>query len=239
MAGADFIACALGGLGSCAIAAGDVAVGAATDGVTGNILERLQQEFAETTSAWISQVMSSWMSVPSANPLTTGYDSSVPSNPQLVPALEVVRDSLSMVTIALGILGIFAVVVRSVVRNSAQDLIGILKLLGNVIAVSLFGVTAVWIGIQWSDAYAPWILERVQTEISSPDLGTALFSPQALAASGFVTSGIVTIIVILGSLAQMVAMLFRGALLMVFLSIWLRRPAPSRRLARRRGCRRW
>lgn len=171
-------------------------------------------------TAWISQLFSFWMKVPSANPLTTSYDSDVPSNPQLIPALTMIRDSLSTVTIALGVLGIFMVIIRSVMRNSAHDLLGIVKLLANVIGVSVFGVTVVWVGIQASDAYEPWILERVQNQIGSTDMAGVLFPAAALSAAGFMTTGIVALVVILGSLAQTVAMLFRGALLMVFLAVW-------------------
>lgn len=186
--------------------------------------DRLLTELASAMVRTSSLVMTFWMKVPSANPLTTPYTSggqatAVPTSPQLTDAISTARGSLLALVAVVGFLGIVVAAVRAVRHNRASEMIPIPEMLFRLIAVSMFGVVAVWVGIQASDLYANWILERAQPGFGSqPSPG--LIKEQWIISAGLVTGGLQVLVGVLASLAQIMFMFFRGALLLLMVVVW-------------------
>ena len=186
--------------------------------------DRLLAELAGAMVRASDLVMTFWMKVPSANPLTTPYTSGgqptpVPAAPQLTEAISTARGSLVALMAVVGFVGIVVAAVRAVRHNRASDLISIPEMLFRLIAVSMFGVVVVWVGIQASDFYATWILDRAQPGFGSkPSPG--LIKEQWIITAGLVTGGLQVLVGVLASLAQIMFMFFRGALLLLLLVVW-------------------
>lgn len=198
--------------------AANVAVSTAGD----NIVKTLQSMVVETAMNANSLIMTLWIKTPGANPLTTDYDQALPADPQLIAPLADIQASLLTVTGLFGIVGILVAVARTVIKNRAAELLTVVKMLGNVMAVALAAVVAVWVGIQAADEFSLWLVESTIDGIgdSYAEGEHSLFDSESLLSVGLLTGSFTMLLALLGSLVQVVFMFFRGALLMVLLAVW-------------------
>lgn len=200
------------------------AAGNAVGQVAQSGFDRLLAELAAAMVRTSNLVMTFWMKVPSANPLTTPYTTggrptAVPTTPELTDAISTARGSLLALVAVVGFVGIVVAAARAVRHNRAGEMIPIPEMLFRLIAVSMFGVVAVWVGIQTTDLYANWILERAQPGFgATPSPG--FIKEEWIISAGLVTGGLQVLVGVLASLAQIMFMFFRGALLLLLLVVW-------------------
>ena len=191
--------------------------------VSKGALEKMLDSSVEAATQSMNYMLSVWMRIPTPNFLRgVAYGDLPPQgtdpSSSLIPAVQNVWGALVYVEGVMVFLSICAIVLRTVQQNRAGELVNVGVVLLKLITVTSFGLLAAWVLIGASDEYAPWIMK---VSAAGSDVGTeSLVRAAALTQLGLIGGSLMSLLLLLGSVMQILFMIFRGAMLVVLIAVW-------------------
>ena len=177
--------------------------------IAGNIangaIDQFVAKIGEGLNKLFELLATSWFNVPSPDV----------ANSTVVQSLS---GDLRWITIYIAIFGMLFGLGRMAWELKAAPALMILRMIINLVAVSALGATIVAILVDAGDQFAPWVVSRATGEPFSSSTLTGLLNPATL--QGNVAIGlIVGLLAMLGTLAQVIFMVVRGAMLIVLVAL--------------------
>jgi len=171
--------------------------------IAGNIANSAIDQFVAKIGEGLNKLFellaTSWFNVPSPDV----------ANSTVVRSLS---GDLRWITIYIAIFGMLFGLGRMAWELKATPALTILRMIINLIAVSALGATIVAILVDAGDQFAPWVVSRATGEPFSSSTLTGLLNPATLQ-SNVAIGLIVGLLAMFGTLAQVIFMVVRGAML--------------------------
>jgi len=180
-------------------------IGGVIGGWANGVVENFVTSLAEGTMSVLQVVNSFWLYMPSPD-VESDWIASIQGN-------------LAWYTYAFAVLGIFIAVGQMLISGDFKGGAPGIKMIVNLILVTGVYTTIVALMLKAGDAFAPWIIEKATGQ--EMDI-TAILSVAAIQMTGVGPAFLLVILAFLGSIANALFMLVRGAmisLLVVFLPI--------------------
>jgi type IV secretion system protein TrbL len=189
--GCDWLGeCVVDGIGDI----GDTVVGGAVNGAAESIVKSLAEGMENTLSA----ISTFWISLPSP---------SVEND-----AIRTITHGLGWYTYAFAVVGILLALLRMAQTNELSSGLPAVKMVFNLILVTgayAVGFTAL---IKASDAFAPWIIEKATGQELTL---TGMISSATIMTTGIGPALLIAVVGFLASLANVVFMVLRGAMISI------------------------
>jgi hypothetical protein len=177
--------------------------------IAGNIANSAIDQFVAKIGEGLNKLFellaTSWFNVPSPDV----------ANSTVVRSLS---GDLRWITIYIAIFGMLFGLGRMAWELKATPALTILRMIINLIAVSALGATIVAILVDAGDQFAPWVVSRATGEPFSSSTLTGLLNPATLQ-SNVAIGLIVGLLAMFGTLAQVIFMVVRGAMLIVLVAL--------------------
>ena len=177
--------------------------------IAGNIangaIDQFVAKIGEGLNKLFELLATSWFNVPSPDV----------ANSTVVQSLS---GDLRWITIYIAIFGMLFGLGRMAWELKAAPALMILRMIINLVAVSALGATIVAILVDAGDQFAPWVVSRATGEPFSSSTLTGLLNPATLQ-SNVAIGLIVGLLAMLGTLAQVIFMVVRGAMLIVLVAL--------------------
>jgi hypothetical protein len=180
-------------------------LGCAAQTVANSAIDQFVQKIGEGLNKLFELLATSWFNVPSPDV----------ANSTVVRSLS---GDLRWITIYIAILGMLFGLGRMAWELKATPALTILRMIINLVAVSALGATIVAILVDAGDQFAPWVVSRATGEPFSSSILTGLLNPSTLQ-SNVAIGLIVGLLAMLGTLAQVIFMVVRGAMLIVLVAL--------------------
>lgn len=180
-------------------------LGCAAQTVANSAIDQFVGKIGEGLNKLFELLATSWFKVPSPDV----------ANSTVVRSLS---GDLRWITIYIAIFGMLFGLGRMAWELKATPALTILRMIVNLIAVSALGATIVAILVDAGDQFAPWVVSRATGEPFSSSTLTGLLNPATLQ-SNVAIGLIVGLLAMLGTLAQVVFMVVRGAMLIVLVAL--------------------
>ncbi len=195
---------------------GDV-VGGATDAVASSAADSFFQFIADGMRDVLETLSTFWMKVPSPE-VASGSGQSWTGS-ETITSIQSWIAPVGFVIFTIT-LGIALVKISYDTRRAGEGFNAIIRSLVTTLAGGLPLLAVTMLGIQFGDLFSPWILEQASGESTSEGFKNAFVGSMVGPAGGQGTGAllILYIVAILGSLAQIVFMVVRGAAMIVLLS---------------------
>ncbi len=180
-------------------------LGCAAQTVADSAIDKFVGKIGEGLNKLFELLATSWFSMPSPDV----------ANSAVVRSLS---GDLRWITIYIAIFGMLFGLGRMAWELKATPALTILRMIINLIAVSALGATIVAILVDAGDQFAPWVVSRATGEPFSTSTLTGLLNPATLQ-SNVAIGLIVGLLAMLGTLAQVIFMVVRGAMLIVLVAL--------------------
>jgi type IV secretion system protein TrbL len=179
--------------------------GAIGDAVVGGAIDKFVEKLGDGLNKLFEILATTWFKVPSPDVSQS-------------PVVRSLTGDLRWITLYIATLGVLLGLGRMAWELRATPGLAIARMIINLVAVSALGATTVAILVQAGDAFAPWIVSRATGEPFNSATLTALVNPAALKDN--VAIGLILgLLAMLGTLAQIVFMIVRGAMLIILVAL--------------------
>lgn len=181
------------------------AIGGAVGSAAGSAIDKFVEKIGEGINKLFELLATAWFEVPSPD-----VDSST-----VVRALS---GDLRWITLYIATLGVLLALGRMAWELRAMPGLAAVRMIVNLVAVSALGATVVAILVDAGDHFAPWVVSRATGEPFNSQVLTTLMNPAILRQN--VAIGIVIgLLAMLATLAQVVFMVVRGAMLIILVAL--------------------
>lgn len=176
-------------------------LGCAADAVVGGAIDKFVEKLGEGLNKLFEILATTWFKVPSPDVSES-------------PVVRSLTGDLRWITLYIATLGVLLGLGRMAWELRATPGLAIARMMLNLVAVSALGATTVAILVRAGDTFSPWIVSRATGEPFNSATLTALVDPIALKDN--VAIGLMLgLLAMLGTLAQIVFMIVRGAMLII------------------------
>ncbi len=179
-------------------------VGGIVSGVTDSALDALVKSIADAVESMLQTVSTFWLSVPSP-----AVDS---------PAVAITRLNLEWLVAIMVAVGLMVAMARMAITNRVSEVAGLGRMyltLTLVTGISTLVVTAL---LQAGDQMAPWFIQQATGQSFSSTSATLITSAM-LTGTGQGAGLILGLLALLASILQIVAMLVRGAFVVLIMGV--------------------
>lgn len=177
--------------------------------LAGSAIDAFVKSLAEDVEEVLATVSTMWMGVPS--PVLAADDA--PTG-----VVAAISDDLSFYTMVFGIIGVLFAAGKMGLTRRAEEAEPIGRMLVTLTIVSSAGAAIVAAAVGAGDLFAPWIIQRA-TGGSFSEGALSLVSTSMVLGVGRGLGLILGLAALLGSIAQVIFMIFRGAMITLLVSV--------------------
>ena len=185
------------------------AVGDAAGAVAGGAISAFVESVAESVETLLMVVSTTWMNIPS--PLVA-----VGNEPTGVIA-AISRD-LSFYTLVFAMVGVLVAAAKVGLSGRGDAALPAVRMVITLVIVSAAGAATVSAAIAAGDAFAPWIIYRATGQDFSDGV-VGILTAATISRSGVGVGLLVGVAALLGCIAQVVFMVFRGAMITMLMAV--------------------
>lgn len=180
-------------------------LGCAADAVVGGAIDKFVEKIGDALNKLFEILATTWFKVPSPDVSQS-------------PVVRSLTGDLRWITLYIATLGVLLGLGRMAWEMRATPGLAIARMMLNLIAVSALGATTVAVLVQAGDSFSPWIVSRATGEPFNSEVLTTLINPATLREN--IAIGLVLgLLAMLGTLAQIIFMIVRGAMLIILVAL--------------------
>ncbi|WP_298461181.1 hypothetical protein [uncultured Cellulomonas sp.] len=197
-----------GPFGSAKCVVGD-AIGDAAGALAGSAIGAFVESVAEAVETVLMVVATTWMNIPS--PVVA-----VGNEPTGI--IAAISSDLSFYTMVFAMIGVLFAAGKLALSGRGDAALPAVRMVVTLIIVSAAGAAVVSAAIAAGDAFAPWIIYRATgKEFSDGVVG--IMTAATITSSGMGVGLLVGLAALLGCIAQVVFMVFRGAMITLLMAV--------------------
>ena len=200
---------------------GNLAGGAAS-AVTNGFLDELRKSCVDATVSLLKTLGTFWLDIPSPNlnaPLNTATGNPVAGTGDPTSGVAMLQGYLVPFTLIAAVVGLILCGARMGMTARGEHGVEGAKMLVRVVAVSAAGAVVVALLTKAGDDFSPWLINKASGQPFDKSAPSLLGQESLLAMTPFLTI-IVSIFAIFGSIALVIFMILRSALLIVLVAVW-------------------
>jgi len=200
---------------------GNLAGGAAS-AVTNGFLDELRKSCVDATVSLLKTLGTFWLDIPSPNlnvPLNTATGNPVAGTGDPTSGVAMLQGYLVPFTLIAAVVGLILCGARMGMTARGEHGVEGAKMLVRLVAVSAAGAVVVALLTKAGDDFSPWLINKASGQPFDKSAPSLLGQESLLAMTPFLTI-IVSIFAIFGSIALVIFMILRSALLIVLVAVW-------------------
>ncbi len=195
---------------------------AAASAVTNSFLDELRKSCVDATVSLLKTLGTFWLDIPSPNlnvPLNTATGNPVAGTGDPTSGVAMLQGYLVPFTLIAAVVGLILCGARMGMTARGEHGVEGAKMLVRLVAVSAAGAVVVALLTKAGDDFSPWLINKASGQPFDKSAPSLLGQESLLAMTPFLTI-IVSIFAIFGSIALVIFMILRSALLLVLVAVW-------------------
>jgi len=194
----------------------------AASAVTNSFLDELRKSCVDATVSLLKTLGTFWLDIPSPNlnaPLNTATGNPVAGTGDPTSGVAMLQGYLVPFTLIAAVVGLILCGARMGMTARGEHGVEGAKMLVRLVAVSAAGAVVVALLTKAGDDFSPWLINKASGQPFDKSAPSLLGQESLLAMTPFLTI-IVSIFAIFGSIALVIFMILRSALLLVLVAVW-------------------
>ena len=194
----------------------------AASAVTNSFLDELRKSCVDATVSLLKTLGTFWLDIPSPNlnaPLDTATGNPVAGTGDPTSGVAMLQGYLVPFTLIAAVVGLILCGARMGMTARGEHGVEGAKMLVRLVAVSAAGAVVVALLTKAGDDFSPWLINKASGQPFDKSAPSLLGQESLLAMTPFLTI-IVSIFAIFGSIALVLFMILRSALLLVLVAVW-------------------
>lgn len=194
----------------------------AASAVTNSFLDELRKSCVDATVSLLKTLGTFWLDIPSPNlnvPLNTATGNPVAGTGDPTSGVAMLQGYLVPFTLIAAVVGLILCGARMGMTARGEHGVEGAKMLVRLVAVSAAGAVVVALLTKAGDDFSPWLINKASGQPFDKSAPSLLGQESLLAMTPFLTI-IVSIFAIFGSIALVIFMILRSALLIVLVAVW-------------------
>ncbi len=195
---------------------------AAASAVTNSFLDELRKSCVDATVSLLKTLGTFWLDIPSPNlhvPLNTATGNPVAGTGDPTSGVAMLQGYLVPFTLIAAVVGLILCGARMGMTARGEHGVEGAKMLVRLVAVPAAGAVVVALLTKAGDDFSPWLINKASGQPFDKSAPSLLGQESLLAMTPFLTI-IVSIFAIFGSIALVIFMILRSALLIVLVAVW-------------------